>query len=130
MEMSMSCAQYNTTISDAEIRISPLAAEQLKGLINSVEEDIAGIRIFVSGGGCGGMTYGMTYAENIGPMDKVYDGDGFKVMVDAFALAYLKGCDIDFTDNGLNKSFVFNNVFKSVGGTGGCSGCGGGGCGA
>jgi len=37
-------------------------------------------------------------------------------------------------DNGPNKSFVFNNVFKSVGGSGGCSACGlsggdGGGCG-
>lgn len=129
----MSEAVYSSTVSEHEIKISPLAAEQLKGLLASVEEDIAGVRIFVSGGGCGGMTYGMTYAERVGPMDKVLEGNGFKVMVDPYALAYLQGCDIDFTDNGMNKSFVFNNVFKSVGGTGGCSGCGGGGgggCGA
>ena len=125
----MSEAVYSSTVSEHEIKISPMAAQQLKGLIDSVDAEIAGVRIFVSGGGCGGMTYGMTYAESISPMDKVYQGEGFKVMVDPFALAYLKGCDIDFTDNGINKSFVFNNVFKSVGGTGGCSGCGGGGCG-
>ena len=125
----MSNITYSTIASESEIKVCPMAAEQLKGLIDSVEEDIAGVRIFVSGGGCGGMTYGMTYAENIGPMDKVFEGNGFKLMIDPVAMAYLKGCDIDFTDNGMNKSFVFNNVFKSVGGTGGCSGCGGGGCG-
>lgn len=124
----MSAVAYETQVIDSELKVSPAAAEQLKNLVDSVEEDIAGIRIFVSGGGCSGMTYGMTYAESAGKTDKVLDGDGYKIMVDAFALAYLDGCDIDFVDNGLNKSFVFNNVFKSVGGTGGCSGCGGGGC--
>ena len=127
----MSEAAYNTAIADHEIRVSDSAAEQLKNLVDSVEEDIAGVRIFVSGGGCGGMTYGMTYAEAIGEHDKILEGSGFTLAVDAIALSYLRGCDIDFVDNGLNKSFVFNNVFQSVGGTGGCSGCGagGGGCG-
>lgn len=126
----MSEVAFQTQIQNNEIQISPSAAEQLKILVDSVEEDIAGIRIFVSGSGCSGMTYGMTYAEHTGANDKVYEGEGFKIMVDAFALAYLEGCDIDFVDNGLNKSFVFNNVFQSVGGSGGCSGCGatGGGC--
>jgi len=125
----MSEVAYRTDIGENEIRVSPSAAEQLKNLVDSIEENIAGVRIFVSGGGCGGMTYGMTYAESIGAHDKVLQGDGFTLAVDAIALSYLRGCDIDFVDNGVNKSFVFNNVFKSVGGTGGCSGCGAGGCG-
>lgn len=125
----MAEAAYNTQIQNHEISVSASAAEQLKNLIDSVEDEIAGVRIFVSGGGCGGMTYGMTYAESINEQDKVLKGDGFTLAVDAIALSYLRGCDIDFVDNGLNKSFVFNNVFQSVGGTGGCSGCGGGGCG-
>ena len=127
----MSQVAYQTQVSESEIKISPIAAEQLKNLVDSVEEDIEGIRIFVSGGGCSGMTYGMTYAESVAATDKLIEGNGYKVVVDAFALAYLDGCDIDFVDNGPNKSFVFNNVFKSVGGTGGCNACGstGGGCG-
>lgn len=125
----MGAVAYKTELAAHELKVSPAAAEQLKNLLGSIEEDIAGIRIFVSGGGCGGMTYGMTYAESIGPYDKVLAGDGFKIMVDAVALGYLRGADIDFVDNGMSKSFVFNNVFKSVGGSGGCSGCGGGGCG-
>jgi iron-sulfur cluster insertion protein len=125
----MGAVAYQTEIAENEIKISPTAAEQLKNLLASIEEDIEGIRIFVSGGGCGGMTYGMTYAESIAPSDKILEGDGFKIMVDPVALGYLQGSDIDFVDNGMSKSFVFNNVFKSVGGSGGCAGCGGGGCG-
>lgn len=125
----MGAPAYKTEIAEQEIKVSPAAADQLKTLLGSIEEDIAGIRIFVSGGGCGGMTYGMTYAEAVYDYDKVLAGDGFKIMVDPVALSYLKGADIDFVDNGMSKSFVFNNVFKSVGGSGGCSGCGGGGCG-
>ena len=123
----MTQAVYDTNINEQEIKVSPAAAEQLKNLIDSVEDDIEGIRIFVSGGGCSGMAYGMTYTDSLVPTDKVYQGDGFKIMVDAVALAYLHGCDIDFTSNGLNQSFVFNNVFQVVGGSGGCSGCGAGG---
>ena len=123
-------ASYNPSITEAELTVSEKAAEQLAGLMANPEVDAEGIRVFVSGGGCGGMTYGMTYAESVNASDKVLEGDGFKVVVDAIALSYLKGCDIDFTQDGLNASFVFNNVFQSVGGSGVCGACGaaGGGC--
>lgn len=123
----MTQAAYSSQIADHEMRVSPAAATQIKELLGSIEEKVEGIRIFVSGGGCGGMTYGMTYAESVGPYDKVLEMDGVKVLVDAVALGFLQGCDIDFVENGWNKSFVFNNVFKSVGGGGTCGGCGGGG---
>lgn len=123
----MSDAAYNPNVRDSEMRISPTAAVQFRGLMENADDGIEGIRIFVTGGGCGGMEYGMTYADRQGPLDKVLEGDGYRVMVDAVALSYLKGCDIDYVDNGLNPSFVFNNVFQSVGGSGGCSGCAGGG---
>ncbi|MDH3948834.1 MAG: iron-sulfur cluster assembly accessory protein [Gammaproteobacteria bacterium] len=123
-------ASYNPSITEAELKVSAKAAEQLAGLMANPDVDAEGIRVFVSGGGCGGMTYGMTYAESVNASDKVLEGEGFKVVVDAFALSYLKGCDIDFTQDGLNASFVFNNVFQSVGGSGTCGACGaaGGGC--
>jgi iron-sulfur cluster assembly accessory protein len=123
----MTQVAYSTQIADHELRVSPTAAEQLKSLLASADDGVAGIRIYVSGGGCGGMTYGMTYAESIGPFDKTLDRDGVKIMVDAVALNFLHGCDVDFAGDGPNKSFVFNNVFKSVGGSGTCGGCGGGG---
>lgn len=126
----MTQAGFTQTITDEEIKMSASAAEQIKALMDNAEDGIQGIRVFVTGGGCGGMTYGMTYADTIHPYDKVIEGDGFKLMADAIAVSYLKGCDIDYVESGLNASFVFNNVFQSVGGSGSCGGCGssGGGC--
>jgi len=130
--MNAAVAEFNTSIADEELKVSATAGEQLASLMAASDDPVEGIRVFVSGGGCGGMSYGMTYADTIHPHDKVLEGDNFKVVVDAVALSYLKGCDIDYTNDGLNASFVFNNVFKAVGGSGGCGGCGsaggGGGC--
>jgi len=122
---------FQPVIREQDISISDKAGVQLNAILQNAEDGVEGIRIFVSGGGCGGMTYGMTYAENIDERDKVLEGDGYKVVVDAIALSYLKGSDIDYVEEGLNASFVFNNVFQSVGGSGACGACGasGGGCG-
>lgn len=118
-------ASYNTTIVKEEIHLSPEAEVQMANLMQGAEDGVEAIRVFVSGGGCGGMTYGMTYAESATAMDKVLEGEGYKLVVDAVALGYLKGCSIEYTQDGLNTSFVFKNVFQSVGGSGACGGCGG-----
>ena len=118
-------------ISEDDLRITDSARGKLAGLIADADDEIRAIRIFVSGGGCSGMNYGMTFAEAEYNTDSVIDGDnGLRVVVDPVALTYLKGAEIDFVEDGLNASFVFNNVFQSVGGSGACGGCGGGACGA
>ena len=111
-----------TPVADNELRLSPAAEVKMAELLANAESDIAGIRVFVSGGGCGGMTYGMTYAEEVTEYDSALEGDGYKIIVDAVALNFLSGCEIDFAQD----SFVFNNVFQAVGGSGACGGCGGG----
>ena len=125
----MSDIQFESNLSD-EIKIAPAATEQLKNIVSS-EENIAGIRIFVSGGGCGGMTYGMTLTEQPSDFDTVLEQDGLKVYVDSVALSFLEGVEIDYQTQGVNQSFVFKNVFASTGGAGTCGACGaaGGGCG-
>lgn len=120
-------------IPESEIRVTPTARGKLAELIASSDGEATAVRVFVSGGGCGGMSYGMTYADQATDYDRVIEGDGFRLYVDAVALNYLQGCEIGFNENSMHPSFVFNNVFKSVGGSGGCGSCGssgGGGCGA
>ena len=73
------------------------------------------------------MNYGMTFSEDVETRDSVMDGEnGFKLVVDPFALSFLEGAEVDYVDDGVNATFVFNNVFQSVGGSGACGGCGGG----
>jgi iron-sulfur cluster assembly accessory protein len=99
----------------------------MRALLAAAEDEFDAIRVFVQGGGCGGMGYGMTYADRPTKYDSVLEGDGFTIVVDAVALNYLQGCEIDFVEEGPQGSFVLNNVFESVGGSGVCGGCGGGG---
>jgi Fe-S cluster assembly iron-binding protein IscA len=72
------------------------------------------------------MNYGMTFADRLDKRDQVFAGDsGFRLYMDPVALGYMHGAEIDYNDDGVNATFVFNNVFKSVGGSGSCGGCGG-----
>ena len=124
--------EYLSTLSENDIKVSPVAGEQLERLISGVEDDdIQAIRIYVAGGGCSGMTYGMTFTDRRTDYDRVYQGDGYRVYVDAVALNYLRGVEIDFVTRETGSTFVFNNVFQATGGAGTCGACGmaGGGCG-
>jgi len=120
--------EFKTTVTD-EITVMPAAHNKLVELL-STEEDINGVRIFVSGGGCGGMTYGMTFSEAPGEHDAILEKDGLTLYVDAVALSFLNGVEIDFVEQGMGASFVFKNAFAATGGSGTCGACGaaGGGC--
>ncbi len=118
----MSEVQFKNELTD-EIKVSAAAAEQLLAIMNN-EEGVNGIRIFVSGGGCSGMTYGMTFVDRPSNFDAVLKKDDINIYVDAVALGFLEGVEIDYQTEGLNQSFVFKNVFANTSGGGGCGGCG------
>jgi len=126
---------FQDVISDDEIFVTEAAGEQLGRLFGDIEEEeIEAIRIYVAGGGCGGMTYGMTFTDRKLDYDKVLKRDGFSIYVDAVALNYLQGAEIDYVSRDTGATFVFNNVFQATGGSGTCGACGaavgaGGGCG-
>ncbi len=124
-------SQFVTELTSAEVALTPAAASKMAELFADVDEGLEAIRVFVSGGGCGGMTYGMTFTDSRTPYDRVLETDGFKMYVDSVALEYLRGVEIDFVERQMGASFVFNNVFAATGGSGACGGCGGasgGGC--
>ncbi len=120
--MSAPSIAYSKQIEPADLRLTPAAESKLTELLATADGAVDGLRVFVAGGGCGGMGYGMTYAEQLTPYDSVLAGPGYKVVVDSVALNFLRGCEIDYAGD----SFVFSNVFQAVGGSGTCGGCAGG----
>ena len=122
---------FRHDVTAKEIGITDAAHEQLVNLYGQVDDDdIEAIRIYVTGGGCSGMTYGMTFTDQKHAFDKVLNRDGYNVYVDSVALHYMRGVEIDFVTKPTGSSFVFNNVFAATGGSGTCSACGAaGGCG-
>ena len=114
--------QPSLTLSDLEVTQS--AQDKLHEIISQTDEDVSSIRIYISGGGCGGLSYGMTFTDDQGDFDTQLQFDGFKILVDVVALNYLKGAQIDYIQETGRERFVFNNVFAETGGTGSCGGCG------
>jgi len=68
-----------------------------------------GLRLGVRTSGCSGMAYVLEYVDSVTPEDSVYECHGVKVIVDAKSLSYLDGTELDYTREGLNEGFRFNN---------------------
>lgn len=68
-----------------------------------------GLRLGVKTSGCSGMAYVLEFADEAQPEDVVFEAKGVKVLVDPKSLIYLDGTELDFTKEGLNEGFKFNN---------------------
>ena len=67
------------------------------------------LRIKVVGGGCSGFSYKMDFDAQSGPMDKVFEFENIKVVIDPKSYLYLQGVELEF-DGGLGgKGFVYSN---------------------
>ena len=129
--MAHTATGYSMELSVSDLALTAAAREKMLELFSQVEdEELKAIRVFVSGGGCGGMSYGMTFTDTRSEYDSIRKEEGFEVYVDAVALNYLRGVEIDYVERPTGASFVFNNAFAITGGSGTCGSCGaaGGGC--
>lgn len=71
--------------------------------------DAVGVRFGIRKTGCSGYAYTVDLANAVAENDQVFDQDGIRVLVDAEALPFVEGTEIDFRRQGLNASFVFRN---------------------
>jgi iron-sulfur cluster assembly accessory protein len=109
----------------AVISLTETAADKLIGIMN--EKGLAGthgLRVFVSGGGCSGLQYGMTFDAAPRPVDIVLEQHGLRVIIDPQSLRYMEGAEIDFVDGPTGGGFHIENPNATATcGSGGCSGC-------
>jgi|TARA_Y100000590_G_scaffold393338_1_gene471567 iron-sulfur cluster assembly protein len=91
------------------IKLSDNAATRIKEIMTNAQKDSIGVRIGVKTGGCAGMSYVMEYAKDSNPNDEVIEDKGVKVFVDAGAVMYLLGTEMDYKKEELSSSFVFKN---------------------
>ncbi|MDE0143123.1 MAG: iron-sulfur cluster insertion protein ErpA [Caldilineaceae bacterium] len=133
-----------TDTATQEITLTATAAEKLGGILDQkgLRESHA-LRVFVKGGGCGGMQYGMTFDDDIQDADQVFEQFGLRVVVDPTSFFYVGGSSIDYIDNLMGGGFHIENPnavsscgcgssFRTNGAPAGAAagaGCGSGGCG-
>jgi iron-sulfur cluster assembly protein len=90
------------------ISLTPAAAERVRTFMASRGKGI-GLRLGVKQTGCSGYAYVVSYADELGARDVVFEVSDLKVVVDAESLKFVDGTEIDFVRQGLNEAFKFRN---------------------
>src|ERR687884_1728402 len=92
------------------LNITPAAASKLQGLMKEKELDGYSLRVFVAGGGCSGLQYGMTFDDEVREGDSEWNAFGLRMLVDPVSARYLRGATIDYQqDNMLAGAFKIDN---------------------
>ena len=91
------------------IKLTDNAAARIKEIMSNAEKDSLGVRVSVKTGGCAGMSYVMEYTKEANPNDEVIEDKGVKVFIDPAAIMYLLGTEMDYKQEEMSSTFVFNN---------------------
>ncbi len=90
------------------ITMTATAADKVRDLLKQEDDPSLGLRIFVAGGGCSGLQYGMTLDEEQEGDTTIQQGD-FRVFVDEMSLGYISGSEVDYVDSLMGAGFTVNN---------------------
>jgi len=101
------------------INVTPVAAEKIKEAMAAEGRTDLNLRIYVEGGGCSGLQYGLVFEESEKEGDTAVACDGFKILVDRFSMPYLEDIQIDYATTLQGAGFKIENSKA----TGSC-GCG------
>lgn len=121
------------------ITLSERAVTELKDLMAQQAKQQSALRVWVAGGGCSGLSYGMALDDGEPEDgDQIFEQDGVKIVVDGLSLNYMDGSSVDYLDDSLGGGFKIENPnavstcgcgssFKTADGEaagGGCGSCG------
>lgn len=130
-----------TTVETSEtINVTDEAIETVRSLLAEKDVPDYGLRVFVAGGGCSGLQYGMALEAEARPYDHVIEKGGIKVFIDPTSMMYLNNATIGYEESLMGGGFKIDNPnavsscgcgssFKTEGGqeaagSGGCGSCG------
>lgn len=116
------------------VGMTPTAADKVRELLTQENDPSLALRIFVAGGGCSGLQYGMTLDEEQDGDTVISQGD-FRILVDEMSIGYISGSEVDYVDSLMGAGFTVNNPnavsscgcghsFKTASGGGEARGCG------
>ena len=96
-------------MSEQVIKLSDNAANRIKEIMSKADNTAIGVRVGVKSGGCAGMSYMMEYAKEAKKNEEVIEDKGVKVFIDANAVMYLLGTEMDYKKDKFSSQFIFKN---------------------
>jgi iron-sulfur cluster assembly protein len=101
----------SVVVPNADLVLTQAAAVKVSELLE--KEGLTGqkdLRVFVQGGGCAGMSYGMVFDEvDEDGDDLVVEANGVKIILDPMSASVLGGTEIDYVDGLMGQGFTFSN---------------------
>ena len=93
------------------INVTEMAATKIKELFEERGMTNHALRVFVAGGGCSGLQYGMSFEDldNVQEYDTIVEVDDVQLVVDPTSLMYVGGANIDFVDSLMGGGFRIDN---------------------
>jgi iron-sulfur cluster assembly protein len=91
------------------LTITPAAIDRIKHLLDTRGCPSLGIRIGVKTKGCSGLSYALEFADAQDPLDEAVNVDGVTLFIDAKALMFILGTEMDYVEEQMQSGFVFNN---------------------
>ncbi|MDX1347144.1 MAG: iron-sulfur cluster insertion protein ErpA [Thiomicrorhabdus chilensis] len=85
------------------------AASKVSGLIEEEQNPNLKLRVYITGGGCSGFSYGFTFDEDQADDDTVVEKNGVTLLVDPMSFQYLVGAKIDYLEDLQGARFVIEN---------------------
>ena len=99
----------STEVETPILSVTPLAAAKIRELLEAKNIPTHALRVFVAGGGCSGLQYGMAFEEAPQDFDSVVETDGVRLIVDPTSVMYVGGATIDFVDSLMGGGFRIDN---------------------
>ena len=102
-------ADGTTEIEERQVVLTENAARRIAMLKTQENAEHAFLRIAVSGGGCSGFQYGLSFDDQRNDDDFVFERDGIAVVIDDVSLGLLNGAEVDFVEDLMGASFQIKN---------------------
>ena len=118
-----------TPTETAVITLTTAASDAVKNILTERNLEGYALRVYVAGGGCCGVNFGMALDNNFRDVDTTFETNGVKVLVDEVSIDYLRGATVDFVNDPVRGAGFAVDTPNAKGhshGEGGCA-CGSGG---
>jgi iron-sulfur cluster insertion protein len=102
-------AEITSETEERRIKLTESAARRIAALKAQENAGNAFLRIAVSGGGCSGFQYGLSFDDQRNDDDFVFERDGVGIVVDEVSLDLLNGAEVDFVEDLMGASFQIKN---------------------
>ena len=96
------------------IQLSLRAAQKVRNLMEAEASQDLKLRVFITGGGCSGFSYGFTFDEEVAEDDAIVQENGVTLLVDSLSYPYLAGAEVDYKEDLQGAQFVVANPNASA----------------